>query len=327
MFPTPSFILTDISYMEDNTRQESPQQAQQSIDKSKQEKVVYRTARSCSLVNGLLVIFKLVAGILGMSLAMMADAVHSLSDYLTDLLILYRLRMERKPKNDEHDYGYGRVAVFAAGVTGIVLFILGIMLFYLAIQRMVLNFSDFSIPRPGMIALIAALVSIVVKAVIWLIVSRRGEAVSSELLMVRAWQHRNDALTSIGTTLGIAGAMFLGSKWRIMDPITCIIVFFFIMKIAWIFVKGSFYQLTDKSLPLDVESRIAEIARQEENVVDVYQVLTRRIGSNAAIELRIGIDGNTPLKEAYAHVQHIESRLMEEFGEGTHIGVRIEPAT
>lgn len=262
-----------------------------------------------------------------MSLAMMADAVHSLSDYLTDLLIMYRLRMERKPKNDEHDYGYGRVAVLAAGVTGIALFILGILLFYMAIERMVLNFSDFSIPRPGLIALIAALVSIAVKALTWLIVSRRGEAVSSELLMVRAWQHRNDALTSIGTTLGIAGAMFLGSKWRILDPITCIIVFFFIMKIAWLFVKGAYYQLTDKSLPLDVESRIAEIARQEENVVDVYQVLTRRIGSNAAIELRIGIDGNTPLKEAYAHVQHIESRLMEEFGEGTHIGVRIEPAT
>ena len=118
--------------MEDNTRHESSQQAQQAIDKLKQEKVVYSTARSCSLVNGLLVVFKLIAGIMGMSLAMMADAVHSLSDYLTDLLIMYRLRMERKPKNDEHDYGYGRVAVLAAGVTGIALFILGILLFYMA---------------------------------------------------------------------------------------------------------------------------------------------------------------------------------------------------
>ena len=158
--------------MEDNTRHESSQQAQQAIDKLKQEKVVYSTARSCSLVNGLLVVFKLIAGIMGMSLAMMADAVHSLSDYLTDLLIMYRLRMERKPKNDEHDYGYGRVAVLAAGVTGIALFILGILLFYMAIERMVLNFSDFSIPRPGLIALIAALVSIAVKALTWLIVSR-----------------------------------------------------------------------------------------------------------------------------------------------------------
>ncbi len=312
--------------MEDKTRQDKAQQEDVRVAKAQQERVVYNSARSCSMINGALVVFKLFAGVLGMSLAMMADAVHSLSDYLTDLLILYRLRMERKPKNDEHDYGFGRVAVLAAGVTGIILLLLAILLFYLDVERLVLNFSGFSIPRPGIIALVAAVLSIIVKTAVWFFVSKRGKEVESELLMVRAWQHRNDALTSIGTTIGIAGAMYLGAKWRILDPITGVIVFFFIIKIAWIFIKNAYYQLTDKSLPLDVEARIADIARKEENVIDVYEVLTRRLGSNAAIELRIGIAGSTPLSEAYSHVQHIESRLREEFGEGTHVGIRIEPA-
>ncbi len=289
--------------------------------------ITYRSAQLCSLVNGLLVLFKLAAGILGFSLAMLADAAQSLSDYLSDLLILFRARMERKPSNDEHDYGYGRVAVLAAGVTGLVLFVLAILLLYFDAARLVLHFSGFSIPRPGTIALIAALTSIVVKTVMWRYISSRSKKADSPLLMMRAWQHRNDALTSVGTTIGIAGAMYLGTKWRILDPITSIIVCIIIIKIGWIFVKNAFYQLTDKSLPLDVEARIAQIAREEENVADVYQVLTRRIGSSAAIEMRIGIDGDTTIRDAHTHVQHIERRLLEEFGEGTHIGIRIEPAT
>jgi len=317
--------------MGDNLKQEKTNQDMTSEntsiqDKPKNDKIIYDSARSCGLINGLLVLFKLIAGIMGMSLAMLADAVHSLSDYLSDILILYRLRMEQKPSNDEHDYGYGRVAVVAAGITGILLIVLSILLLYFDAARLISHFSGFSIPRPGLIALIAALVSILVKAILWRYISKRGQKADSALLQVRAWQYRNDTLTSIGTAIGIAAAMYFGSKWRMLDPITSVIVCFVIMKVAWLFLKNAYYQLTDKSLPLDVEARIAQIARDEENVVDVYQVLTRRIGTNAAIEMRIGIDGATPLREAYAHVEHIEQHLREEFGEGSHIGIRIEPA-
>lgn len=277
------------------------------------------------LVNIVLFVFKLVAGIVGASAAMIADAVHSLSDFLTDIIVLIFLKLSNKPQDETHDYGHGKFETLATVIIGMLLMIAGIVIGYHAIAKIVSFSRGVPIPSPGIIALIAAIASIALKEWAYRFTVRCGKTEKSHMVIANAWHHRTDALSSAGTALGIGGAIFLGSKWTVLDPIAAGIVCLFIIRTAYYLIDQALGELMEKSLPKDVEDEIVQIAEREPGVSKTHHLRTRCIGNHYAIEMHVRMDGNLSLFDAHEHTTNIEKQLRLRFGEMTHVIIHAEP--
>lgn len=289
------------------------------------EKQIFRTTLVGSVANLLLVVFKFVAGIVGHSAAMVADAVHSLSDFITDIIVVIFVAISGKPEDEDHDYGHGKYETLATAVIGIILFFVGVGILISGIKAIVGTLQGEPLQTPSLLALIAAVISIVVKEVLYHYTVKRGKALGSSSVVANAWHHRSDALSSIGTAIGIGGAIFLGEQWRILDPIAAVIVSLFIIKVAVELFKPCIEELLERSLPAEMEQKILDIILSTPQVSSPHHLRTRRIGSYIAIEVHIRMDGQTSLSEAHQVASDIERRLKAEFGESTHIGIHMEP--
>ena len=288
-------------------------------------KEVYKVTIAGSMINVVLLVLKFAAGILGHSAAMIADAIHSLTDFATDVVVLVFVKLGNKPKDKDHDYGHGKYETLATAIIGVSLFAVGVMICYSGITKTYRAVCGEVLQQPGMIALIAAIVSIVLKEWAYQFTVRVGKKCQSEAVVANAWHHRSDALSSVGTMLGIGGAILLGKEWAVLDPIAAIVVSVFIIKAAWGLVLQSVKELTDASLPDSIESEIMDIANAEEGVREVHNLRTRRIGNRIAIEMHVRMPGATSLYEAHQHATDIEQRLKERFGADTHVGIHLEP--
>ena len=193
------------------------------------ERKIYRVTLMGSAINVVLLVLKFVAGILGNSAAMIADAVHSLSDFLTDIIVMVFVHIGNKPEDKDHDYGHGKYETLASAIIGMALLMVGVMICYDGVVKTYHAIQGIALPKPGWIALIAALASIVLKEWAYQFTAAVGKKVGSQAVVANAWHHRSDALSSIGTALGIGGAILLGAKWTVLDPIAAIIVSFFII--------------------------------------------------------------------------------------------------
>lgn len=289
------------------------------------ERGIYRVTIVGSVVNFLLLVFKFFAGIMGHSAAMLADAVHSLSDFVTDIIVLVFVRISSKPQDEGHDYGHGKYETLATAIIGIFLLFVGFGIFWNGASSVYLFLQGGSLPEPGMLALAAALVSIVSKEILYQYTVFKGKKLNSQAVVANAWHHRSDALSSIGTAVGIGGAILLGSHWRVLDPAAAVIVSFFIMKVAVGLLIPCVDELLEKSLPADVEEEIQEIILSFPDVSSPHHLRTRRIGNHYAIEVHVRMDGKITLEEAHRTATAIEDKLKEKFGEGTHIGIHVEP--
>ena len=278
-----------------------------------------------SVVNVLLLVLKFVAGVLGHSSAMIADAVHSLSDFLTDIVVLVFVKISGKPKDKKHEYGHGKFETLALTIIGLVLVFVALGI----ISDGVLKIDDFfegkPLEAPGMLALWAAVASIVLKEAVYRYSIIKARKLDSQALEANAWHHRSDALSSIGTLIGIGGAIFLGQRWVILDPIASVVVGLFIGKVAFGLLKSGVGDLTDKALPESVEQEILQMVSEVENVGNPHNLKTRRVGNHYAIELHIKMDGNITLTEAHDKATEIENLLRSKYGKETHIGVHVEP--
>lgn len=299
----------------------------QTLDKAgiARERGIYRVTIVGSVVNFLLLVFKFFAGIMGHSAAMLADAVHSLSDFVTDIIVLVFVRISSKPQDEGHDYGHGKYETLATAIIGIFLLFVGFGIFWNGVSSVYLFLQGGSLPEPGMLALAAALVSIVSKEILYQYTVFKGKKLNSQAVVANAWHHRSDALSSIGTAVGIGGAILLGSHWRVLDPAAAVIVSFFIMKVAVGLLIPCVDELLEKSLPADVEEEIQEIILSFPDVSSPHHLRTRRIGNHYAIEVHVRMDGKITLEEAHRTATAIEDKLKEKFGEGTHIGIHVEP--
>lgn len=299
----------------------------QSMDKEDavREKGIYHVTVVGSGVNFLLLLFKFFAGIVGHSAAMLADAVHSLSDFVTDIIVIVFVRISSKPEDEGHDYGHGKYETLATAIIGIVLLFVGFGILWNGASSIYHFLHGGSLQEPGMLALIAALVSIVFKEALYRYTVFKGKKLNSQAVVANAWHHRSDALSSIGTAVGIGGAILLGNHWRVLDPIAAVVVSFFIMKVAIKLLVPCVDELLEKSLPADVESEIQKIILSFPGVSSPHHLRTRRIGSYYAIEVHVRMDGNITLEEAYRTATAIESTLKEHFGKGTHVGIHVEP--
>ncbi len=275
--------------------------------------------------NLLLTLFKLFAGIFGRSAAMLADAAHSVSDNVTDIVIAGSLKIASRPSDGNHKYGHGKVETLAAAFVGGVLFAVGIGILYAGVTKIVSHFTIEPLHRPGMIAFWAAVVSIIVKEFLYRYTWLWGKRLESNVLIANAWHHRSDVYSSVGTLAGIAGAIFLGNKWVVLDPIAAVIVSFFIFQIAIKIIREALLELIETSLPKKKENEILEIARTVDGVHNPHDLKTRKIGSNIAIDLHIYVEKHLNITEAHDITVCLEKRLRDQYGEETHISVQTEP--
>ena len=291
----------------------------------KQTRDVYRVTIAGSVANMLLVVFKFVAGIVGHSAAMTADAIHSLSDLITDLVVLLSVRIAGRPSDKSHDYGHGKYETLATLVIGVALLIVGLSVGWTALCSVWRVINGAVLSSPGMISLWAALVSVAVKEVVFRVTIRVGRATGSPAVVANAWHHRSDALSSAGTALGIGGAIFMGERWRVLDPLSAIVVSIFIIKVSVELLRPCLDDLTECSLPDEVEQSIADVVMAEPEVSGLHNLRTRRIGNRYAIEMHVRMDGSTTLYDAHTHASHIERVLKDMYGEDTHVGIHVEP--
>ena len=265
------------------------------------------------------------AGIMGHSAAMAADAVHSLSDFVTDIIVLAFVRISGKPKDRSHDYGHGKFETLAMTFIGFALLLVAIGIVYEGLQKITAWAGGKQLEAPGILAFWAALLSIVIKEVTFRYTDSKAKELNSQALEANAWHHRSDALSSVGTALGIGGAIFFGQRWAVLDPAASVIVGLFIVKVSVELLRNGFGDLTEQSLPDDVEQEILRLAGSVPNVVEPHDLRTRRIGNHYAIELHILMDGNTPLSEAHDRASEVEEVLRKQYGEETHVVVHVEP--
>lgn len=289
------------------------------------EKGIYRVTLIGSAVNILLVIIKLIAGIVGRSSAMVADAIHSLSDLITDAILLLFVKIAGKPQDESHEYGHGKYETLATLIIGIILLAVGIGVLISGCDLIIKSLSGQILPKPGWIALIVAIVSVAFKEILYQYSVIKGKQLNAQSVIANAWHHRSDAISSGGTLLGIAGAMFLGEHWRILDPIAAVIVSFFIIKVAYRISKPCIDELLERSLPASTEKEIREIMQTPPEVKMIHHLRTRRIGNNIAIEAHIKMDGNMTLEDAHNVASEIERLLRAKYGVQTHIGLHMEP--
>ena len=289
------------------------------------EKAISRVTLAGSAVNVLLTGFKFFAGLLGRSAAMTADAVHSLSDLLTDAVVILFVHISSKPADRDHEYGHGKYETLATSVIGLALAAVACGIVYKACVALHAWIGGADLPAPGMLALWAALISILLKELAYRFTIRQSRKLNSPALEANAWHHRSDALSSIGTLVGIGGAILLGRRWTVLDPVASLVVAVFLFRTAWKLLKPSFGELMEASLPDEVEKEILQIVTAFPDVSDPHNLRTRRIGNRYAIELHIRMDGNVTLVQAHSRAHYIEKALKERFGPDTHVTVHVEP--
>ena len=279
-----------------------------------------------SVGNLILLLFKFVAGICGHSSAMLADAVHSLSDFVTDVVVIVFVNISSKPKDAGHDYGHGKYETLATSIIGLALLVVGVSLFWDSLHK-VFDYWVLGEPleSPGWIALMAALVSILIKELLFQITYRVGKRQNSQAVIANAWHHRSDALSSIGTTLGIGGAILLGPDWHVLDPLAAMVVSVFIVKVSLELMIPAINDLLEQSLPKEVENEILSIISENPKVKEPHNLRTRRIGNDFAIEVHIRVDGDMSVREAHALTKEIERKLYQKYGNTTHVVIHVEP--
>ena len=289
------------------------------------EKEIYKVTLVGSVANILLTILKFIAGIVGHSAAMTADAVHSLSDLLTDAVVLLFVRISAKPEDCSHDYGHGKYETLATTLIGIALAAVAIGIGIKAVTALLFWWQGGTLAAPGMLALWAAIVSIIIKELVYQYTVRLGRSLNSPAVEANAWHHRSDALSSIGTLVGIGGAILLGNRWTLLDPLASLVVTFFILRVAWKLLRQGLDELLEASLPEEVEKEILDVITSFPDVHDPHHLRTRCIGNRYAIELHIRMDGSLTLDTVHTRTREIEQKLKEHFGANTHITLHVEP--
>ena len=289
------------------------------------EKEIYKVTLVGSAGNVLLVIVKFIAGILGHSSAMVADAVHSLSDFLTDVVVLVFVGVSARPQDPSHDYGHGKFETLATLFISLALAGAAIGIIVSGALKFASWLEGEALPAPGKMALWVALLSIAVKELMFQYTARKGRKLESSALTANAWHHRSDALSSIGTAVGIGGAVLLGGRWTVLDPLASIVVGAMLLGVAWKILRPSMGELTDESLPESVEKEILDILGSGSGVSEPHNLRTRRIGNRIAIEAHIRLDGALSLQEAHDRTTALENRLKDRFGPGTIVTLHMEP--
>ena len=293
--------------------------------KENREKAIRRVTVLGAAVNTMLTAIKILAGIFGRSAAMVADGVHSLSDLLSDFVVLVFTHISSKGRDKGHSFGHGKFETLATSLVSLLLRVVGAKMMASGIESIIAVFSGEVLPRPGYIALAAALISIVAKEIIYRMTAKVGEDYGSQVVIANAWHHRSDALSSIGSLLGIGGAIVLGEKWTVLDPIVSCCISVAIIIVALKIGMPALSELLDASLPEAVEAEIVRIAESVDGVMDIHDLKTRKNGVSVIIEAHILVDASLSIVEAHDVSSRVEDALTARFGPETQVSIHVEP--
>ena len=289
------------------------------------EKDIYKVTIVGTVVNALLVAVKFVAGIAGRSSALVADAVHSLTDFISDIVVLIFVRISGKPRDAEHEYGHGKFETLATMIIGVLLIGAGIGLLINGVKQVWDSLNGAVLPEPTWIALAVAFISIVSKEILYRYTVKEGRKLNSDAVIANAWHHRSDAISSLGTMVGIGGAMFFGERWRILDPLAAVVVSFFIITAGYDITKPAINELLEASLPKEQTDEIMKIIRSVDGVKGLHNLRTRKIGNAIAIDVHAKMDDELRLTEAHEIASRIEQAIRDRYGNESMINVHMEP--
>lgn len=289
------------------------------------ERRIYLVTLYGAIANIVLCAAKLAAGILGRSSAMIADGVHSLSDLITDFIVIAFVRISSKPQDRGHEYGHGKYETLATTIIGLMLLFVGLGILWNSVTQIWACLNGETLTSPGWIAFAAAIVSIVVKELLFQYTRREGRRLDSQAVIANAWHHRSDAFSSIGTAIGIGGALVLGPHWTVLDPIAALIVSLLIIHAAIGQLRPSLGELVDNSLPEATEEEIRRTILSCQGVSDPHNMRTRKIGNRASVEVHIRMDGRMTLDEAHNRTTEVEHRIKELLGNNTFVMIHVEP--
>lgn len=290
------------------------------------EKELSKVTLLGAVANVLLASAKLVAGLLGRSSAMIADAVHSFSDLVSDLVVVVMVRVSSKDRDKGHDYGHGKFETLATVTVALMLVAVAVKLMVEGVEKIASVLEGGIVEMPGKIALWAALVSIAVKEALYQWTARVGRKYNSPAVVANAWHHRTDALSSIGAAVGIGCALLLGGKWVILDPVVCCAISVFIFVAALQMVIPALGELTDASLSDEVESEISGIIQSVRGVENVHNLKTRRNGPDIIIDAHMVVAPEMTVADAHKLTTIAENLLKKRFGPDTQIMLHIEPS-
>ena len=265
---------------------------------------------------------KLLAGIFANSGAMISDAIHSASDVFSTFIVMIGVNVSSKASDEEHQYGHDRLECVASIVLAVILAITGVGIGISGAEK-ILGTGDTKLEVPGLFALFAAVLSILVKE--WMYWYTRGAAkkINSGALMADAWHHRSDALSSIGALIGIAGAR-LG--YPVLDPIASVVICIFVIKASYDIFKDAIDKMVDKSCDEETEEKIRTLIRAQEGVIRVDLLRTRLFGAMMYVDVEIACDGTKPLSEAHAVAERVHDAIETEFPTVKHCMVHVNPA-
>ena len=278
-----------------------------------------------ALVNMGLTVFKLLAGIFGRSAAMVADGIHSLSDLLSDAVVLIFTHISSKGNDKGHSFGHGKFETVATIIVSLMLLIVGAGMMKNGINSIIDILNGNILPKPGWIAIAAAVVSIAAKEILYRVTARVGRKVDSPVVIANAWHHRSDAMSSIGSLVGIGGAMILGSKWTILDPLAACAISIAIIVVAVKMGLPSIEELLEASLPEDVEYEIRETASAVPGVRNIHALKTRRNGVSYIIDAHILVDPQISVVESHEIASQVENALSSRYGKETQVNIHVEP--
>lgn len=278
-----------------------------------------------AVVNVLLTIAKCLAGIFARSSAMLADGIHSLSDLLSDAVVLVFVKLSGKERDEDHKYGHGKYETFATLVISVMLLVVAAELMSSGISKIEDIINGEEVPAPGMLALWAAIISILAKEFLYQYTVRVGRKIDSPMMIANAWHHRSDALSSIGSLLGIAGAIFLGKQYVILDPLAACVISIFIIVMSVKMSIPAIKELLEVSLPKEKEARIAEIIRSVSGVVGLHELKTRQVGSGIVMDAHLVMNSELSLRQAHDISKNVEAALHAEYGDNIQISLHLEP--
>lgn len=293
--------------------------------KDREKKIISVTVGGAA-VNLLLSIVKAVAGILGNSAAMVADAIHSLSDLISDAIVLVMVRISGKGEDKGHDYGHGKYETLATIVVSLLLVVVGVGIMTNSMKKILSVINGEQLELPGMIAFWAALLSIVAKEVLYQWTSRMGKKVNSQAVIANAWHHRSDALTSIGAMIGIGLAILLGGQWVVLDPVIGCVISVVILIVAVKMALPALNELMDGSLPEETECDIMETIQSVDKVDNVHKIKTRKIGPNIIVDAHVVVNPDMSVKDAHDVTVQIENEIHKKYGLGAIISIHVEPS-
>lgn len=296
---------------------------------SERDGEVVRVARHVTWVgfwiNAVLGTGKVLAGIFGRSAAMVADGVHSFSDFVTDIIVIVFVGVSRRKADAHYQYGHGKYETFATMLVALILGVVGIMFFIDGASKTLDALHGASLGKPTWLALSMAVVSIVSKEWLYRYTRAAGERIRSAVVVANAWHHRSDALSSLATLIGIAGAMFLGDGWRVLDPLAAMVVSVFIVIVAFQIGGPAVKELLEVSLPRDLTDGMFRVIGSTPGVEAFHRFASRRNGSRMILDFHIKVNPHISVEHGHRIESDVERRLKDAYGEEMMVNIHLEP--